>query len=90
MFCKTKIYWLKCTSLFSRIFCFNISPAVAFSPAQNYEVELPIAFIHQIPCVSAKNGKKNTKNVDPFSLFFFYKSEENMHTLVRDWIIFSE
>lgn len=32
----------------------NISPAVAFSPAQDHQIELPIPLIDQVPCVPAK------------------------------------
>lgn len=30
------------------------SPAVAFTPTQDYEVELSVALIHQVPSVPAK------------------------------------
>lgn len=34
--------------------CGSISPAVAFSPAQNHEIEFPITLIDQVPCVPVK------------------------------------
>lgn len=39
----------------------NILPAVAFTPAENHEIELPITLINQVPCVSA--GMRNMSNV---------------------------
>lgn len=37
--------------------CESISPAMAFSPAQNHEIELPVTLINQVPCVPAKEDK---------------------------------
>lgn len=37
---------------------------MAFSPAQNHEIELPITLINQVPCVPARDDNMSNKQRD--------------------------
>lgn len=57
------------------------SPAVAFPPAQNHEIELAISLIHQVPCVPDK--KKKEKEYEKSSRGHWDRSRAFMFTFVK-------
>lgn len=51
---KQRSYQSSLCQVNCRFACGSISPAMAFSPAQDHEIELPIAPINQVPRVPAR------------------------------------
>lgn len=57
------------TSIIAHCSSWSSSPAVAFSPAQNHEIELVISLINQVPRVPAREDNLLNTQGDGYYVF---------------------